>query len=238
MVRIVVGAAVVAATAAVAGMALAGPVTTRPDGTFLMFDIDVSPPTARSGATLVYDAFLGNRTGAPPPREAGNEIRLAPGFRLNAQSFPSCRLPDAPADLGRDRCSRGSKVGVGTFEADARPTLAEPVTGTFEIFNGELRRGRPTLVLLADARVGGSTVESEIDYEYAGSTLRRLPLPQGASPLGVTLTKAHLELGARRRGKSYVETPRTCVRAWRFGETVFFEGASPISARDTVACVG
>jgi hypothetical protein len=128
-------------------------------------------------------------------------------------------------------------VGEGTFEADARPTLDEPVTGSFQIYNGERRRGRTTLIFLAEAEVGRATVRSEVDYRYVGSTLRTIPPPEG-TPTGLfTLTKVSLKLGGKFRGKSYVRTPRGCAGAWRFRETSFFEGGGSITARDAAPCV-
>ena len=234
-----VALAVLAALAAVSGPAAvrAGPATTQANGNFLMIDMDVTPPRANSGATLRYHAFFGNRKGAVSPREARSEIRLHRGFRLRGPVFPRCPLPRDPSEVGKSRCPRRARVGQGTFEADARPLLAGPVSGSFRIYNGQLRRGRPTLILLARAEVGGATVRSEVDYRYGGSTLRSLPPPAGA-PTGLfSLTKVSLRIGAKRRGRSYVATPRRCRGSWRFRETSFFEGGGSISARDTVSCV-
>lgn len=219
------------------GQAPAGEPTTDAHGNFLMIDMDVSPPRAGSGATIRYHAFFGNRKGEVLPREAGNTIRFAKGFRLNGSAFPKCPLPRDPSDFGEDRCRQRAKMGEGTFEADARPALAEPVTGTFEIFNGKLRGGRTTLILLAEARVGDGSVRSELDYEYGGSTLRRIPPPEGVPGGLFSVTKTAIKLGRNQAGRSYVRTPRRCHGSWGFRETSFFEGGGSISARDRVACV-
>jgi hypothetical protein len=230
-------AAVAAALTVFAGAALAGPSTTDSSGNVLIIDVEVSPPLPRSGATIVYHAFFGNRDGGALPREADNEIKLAKGFRLHGTDFATCPLPEQASEVGQDRCSRRAKVGEGTFEADARPALADRVTGTLEIYNGDSRNGNPTLILLADANVGAETVETELNYEYAGSTLGRLALPEGSASGLFVVTKIELELGAERRGKSYVETPRRCRKVWRFSETSFFEDGGSITARDKVPCV-
>lgn len=219
------------------GQAQAGAPTTDANGNFLMIDMDVSPPRAGSGATIRYHAFFGNRNGDLLPREAGNTIQFAKGFRLNGRAFPECPLPRDSSDFGEDRCRQRAKVGEGTFEADARPALAQPVTGTFEIFNGKLRRGRTTLILLAEARVGDGSVNSELDYEYVGSTLRRIPPPEGVPSGLFSVTKTAIKLGRKHGGRSYVRTPRRCRGSWGFRETSFFEGGGSISARDRVACV-
>jgi hypothetical protein len=202
-----------------------------------MIDVNVTPPRADSGATIRYHAFFGNRKGAVLPRETQNRIRLTKGFRLMGQAFPHCPLPRQASEFGADRCPQRAKVGEGTFEADARPALAEPVTGGIQVYNGERRRGRTTLILLAEAEVGSTTVRSEVDYEYGGSTLRSLPPPEGTATGLYSVTKVFLKIGAKRLGKSFVKTPRECHGSWRFLETSFFEGGGSISARDTAACV-
>jgi hypothetical protein len=202
-----------------------------------MIDVGVTPPRADSGATIRYHAFFGNRKGAVLPREAQNLIRLAEDFRLVGQAFPRCPLPRQASDFGAERCPQRAKVGEGTFEADARPALAEPVTGDFQIYNGERRGGKTTLILLAEAEVGSATVRSEVDYQYGGSRLRSLPPPEGTATGLYSVTKVFLKIGAKRFGKSFVKTPRGCRGSWRFLETSFFEGGGSITARDTAACV-
>ena len=206
-------------------------------GNFLMIDMDVWPPRAGSAATIRYHAFFGNRNGEVLPREAGNRIRFAKGFRLNGPAFPKCPLPQDSSDFGEDRCRQRAKVGEGTFEADARPAVAEPVTASFEIFNGKLRRGRTTLILLVEAKVGDASVNSELDYKYVGSSLRRIPPPEGVPSGLFSVTKTAIKLGATHGGRSYVRTPRRCRGSWRFRETSLFEGGGSISARDRAACV-
>jgi hypothetical protein len=202
-----------------------------------MIDTEVQPPRTGSDAVIRYHAFFGNREGRELPREARNEIRLAKGFRLRGRAFPKCPLPRQPSEYGQERCSQRANVGQGTFEADARPALAEPVTGSFQIYNGKRRRGRTTLIFLAEAEVGNATVRSEIDYRYAASTLHSLQPPEG-TPTGMfTLTKVSLKLGAERGGKGYVRTPRWCSGSWRFRDTSFFQGGGSISARDSAPCV-
>jgi hypothetical protein len=236
-VRIALAVTVALAALGAASVVQAGPASTDENGNFLMIDMDVTPPRAASGATLRYHAFFGNRKGEVLPREVANRIRLARGFRLRGRAFPKCPLPRDSSEFGQDRCSQRTKVGEGTFEADARPVLSEPVTGTFEIFNGALHRGRPTLILIAEAQVGDSTVNSELNYEYVGSMLRTLPPPEG-TPTGLfTVTRTSLRIGARHRGTAYVRTPRRCRGSWSFGEVVFFEGGGAINARDAVSCV-
>ena len=109
--------------------------------------------------------------------------------------------------------------------------------GGFQVYNGERHDGRATLILLAQAEVGSTTFRSEVDYQYAGSTLRSLPPPEGTATGLYSVTKVFLKIGAKRHGKSFVKTPRECRGSWRFLETSFFESGGSISARSTAPCM-
>jgi hypothetical protein len=248
--RLVTLGAATALVAGLAGGAHAGPAATDSDGNVSIVDIALSPPVASSptrpvGATLTFHEFFGNRKGSLLPRVSKTTIRLPPGTRTNGRLFPKCDLPDNPDEVGRRRCTKRSRIGSGTLEVDARPTLEQPLGGKLAAYNGELRDGRPTLILLATVVVGGSPVRGELDFQVRGSTLVSLPLPAG-TPQGLfVITKVNAAIRAttvvRRSGRrvrvNLIETPRICRRGtWRSSSTQAFEGGGSLTAFDTAAC--
>ena len=232
-------------------VAHAGPAATDSKGNVSVIDIALSPPVASTrgapvGATLTFHEFFGNRKGAQPPRVTRTTIRLPQDTRYNGRLFPKCPLPRTPGELGSRRCSRASRVGSGTVEADARPTIEQPLAGKIVVYNGELRKGNPTLILLAEVAVGNGKAMGELDFEVRGSTLISLEPPKG-TPMGLfTITKVSAVAGktidARRNGRrvrvSLIETPHTCRHGtWRSSETQSFEGGGSLTAYDTAPCL-
>jgi hypothetical protein len=246
----IMGAAAASAVALVS-VARAGPAATDPNGNVSVVDIALSPPVASSrtapvGATVSFHEFFGNRNGARLPRVTRTTIKLPAGTRENGRLFPKCALPKTPGELGSKRCTRASRMGTGTVEADARPTIEQPLAGQLVAYNGELRRGNPTLILLAEVTVGNSKVTGELDFEVRGSKLVSLDPPKG-TPQGLfTITKVDTVLGraigVRRGGHrvrvSLFETPRTCGHGtWRSSSTQTFEGGGSLTAFDTAPCL-
>jgi hypothetical protein len=244
------GAVPVVAVALVSS-AHAGPAATDANGNVSVLDAALSPPVASSrgapvGATLTFNEFFGNRNGAPLPRVTKTAIKLPTDTRDNGRLFPKCALPKKPSEVGSRRCTRGTRVGSGTVEADARPTIEQPLAGTLDAYNGELHKGNPTLVLLAQVTLGDSKVMGELDFEMRGSTLVSLEPPKG-TPQGLfTITKVNAVAGrtvhVRRNGRrvrvSLFETPHTCRHGtWRSSSTQTFEGGGSLTAFDTAPCV-
>jgi hypothetical protein len=248
--RVTLGVATVLAGGLVPG-AHAGPAATDPNGNVSVLDVALSPPIAGSsarpvGATLTFHEFFGNRNGALLPRVTKTTIRLPPDTGSNGRLFPKCDLPDRPDEVGKDRCTRASRIGSGTVEVDAGPALEEPLAGKLAAYNGELRGGRPTLILLATVVVGGSAVRGELDFQMRGSTLVSLPPPEGTPEGLFVITKVDAAIrattivrrGGRRVRVSFIETPRVCRRGtWRSSSTQAFEGGGSLTAFDTAPCL-
>jgi hypothetical protein len=232
-------------------IAHAGPASTDSDGNVSVVDVALSPPVASSrrapvGATLTFQEFFGNRKGAPLPRVTKTSLEFPAGTRNNGRLFAKCDLPDTPTELGKKRCSRASRIGTGTVEADARPTIEEPLSGKIVAYNGELRRGNPTVILLADVQVGGGKVTGELDFEMRGSTLVSLAPPEGTPEGLFVITGVDLSVGktirvrsgGRRVSASLITTPRTCRKGiWRTRATQTFEGGATLTAFDTSPCL-
>ena len=247
---VMLGSAAVLGAGLAAG-AHAGPAATDPNGNVSVVDVELSPPVASTparpvGATLTFHEFFGNRNGAVLPRVTKTTIKLPPGTRSNARLFRTCDLPDTPEEVEKRRCINASRVGSGTVEVDARPTLAEPLAGKLAAYNGEPRGGRPTLILLATVVVGGSAVRGELDFQMRGSTLVSLPPPEGTPEGLFVITKVDAVIrattivrrGGRRVRVSFIETPRVCRRGtWRSSSTQAFEGGGSLTAFDTAPCL-
>jgi hypothetical protein len=231
--------------------ASAGPATVNANGDFGVVDFDVAPPVAGAPSmVLSYHAFFGNRNGERLPDDERTTIRLPRGSRSNGPLFAQCRLPQSSSDVGSDRCSNATKIGSGTFEADARPLVAEPVTGELTVYNGEQVAGTPTVIIRATTQVGGSAFSSELDFAVRNSggamELVTIPPPEGTATGVFTVSRVDLTIGRtmlRRVGRRRVPTgvlvpPRTCRGRWTFSETeVLPGGRAPITARDDVACL-
>jgi hypothetical protein len=214
-------------------------------------DVALSPPIASSpgapvGATLTFQEFFGNRNGAQLPRVTRTALEFPAGTRNNGRLFAKCDIPDSSAEVGKKRCSRASRIGSGSVEADARPSIEQPLAGKLVAYNGELHRGNPTVILLADVTVGGGVVTGELDFEMRGSTLISLAPPEGTPEGLFTITKVDLSVGktirVRRGGRrvrvSLINTPRTCRQGtWRTRATQTFEGGGTLTAFDTSPCV-
>src|SRR4051812_31485239 len=207
------------ATAALAAGADAGPATTDSQGNVSTIDVGIAPPVSgRRPARVTFQEFFGNRNGTKPPRALKTTITLTAGLRSNARLFAKCPLPATSSDVGKKRCKPSARVGGGTVEVDARPAVADPLPGTITAYNGTFRAGKPTLILLADVVVGGSTVTGELDFEFTGSKLTSLDAPQGTTPAPFTVTKVEMTVGrtirVRRGGRrvrvSLLQTPPRC----------------------------
>jgi hypothetical protein len=214
-------------------------------------DVALSPPLASSrrapvGATLSFQEFFGNRRGARLPRVTRTTLRLPAGTRNNGRLFPKCDIPDTPAEFGKKRCSRASRIGSGTVEVDARPTIEDPLAGTLVAYNGELSRGKPTVVLLADVTLGTGKAAGELDFQVDGSTLTSLTPPKGTPEGLFVITKVDLTVagttrvrrGGRRVRVDLIETPLTCNHGtWRSSSTQAFEGGGSLTALDSSPCL-
>jgi hypothetical protein len=231
--------------------AQAGPATVLPSGDFGVVDFDVAPPVAGAPSmTLDYHAFFGNRNGTRRPDDVETRIRLPRGTRSNGPLLPKCPLPKTANEVGAARCPAGAKIGAGTFEADARPTVPNPVSGTLQVYNGEQVAGTPTVIFLAEAQVGGSAVRSELDFSLKHSggpaELETLPPPDG-TPTGLfSLTRVDAKIGktfrtrvkGRRVSTGVLVPPKTCRKSWHFEEIAVMKGNGVIIAPDDVPCIG
>jgi hypothetical protein len=235
-----------AALSLVAGAAQAGRTAKDANGNFLVVEVDVYPPTTSTraveqGVTLHYHFLFGNRTGRPvPSRRAPGAItiNLPTGFKVNGGLVARCPLPKTNQELGNDRCPPGSRVGSGTGEAQIGSTF---VPAQITLFNGERRKGNPTLIFRAIATLGGQRLAVEEDLEIRNPTTRpqlvTLPSPDPATAGAIPVTEVDVRVGRTVRGRPYIAASRTCKGFWTFSQTdVFDNNAGRLTATDRVAC--
>ena len=132
------------AVVAAAAMTLAVPAAwagTATDGTHdLTFDIGVSPAkTSTAGkpkaVQLSYKHVFVRKDGTRPQTIYERlTVTLAKGFVVDPKATAQCR--ETVLAKASSKCPKGSNVGSGKAVADARPTVATPITAPVTIFNG------------------------------------------------------------------------------------------------------
>ena len=258
---VALAAALAAAGSGAVGVAGAGQATTDASGNFAVLDVDVSPPQAGTkakprGVSIAVHGFYGNsRSGARSPFNGDTTILVPRGMRMNGALFPvKCPLPATSDDLGKEsRCPAKSKVGAGTAELDARPAIQDFVPATLNAYNGALKDGHATLLVIFTATVGNTAVHGELDLEYLnqpsgvyGHKLVTFHQVQDSSQgffsvrkLDVAIPNQFTKLTIKgKRTKVYlVEPPTKCKRTWAFAQTTTtLAGDASITATDAVPC--
>ena len=260
------GAAIAAALALTAagavGVATAGPASTDASGNFAVLDVDVSPPQAGTkaiprGIGLGLHEFFGNsKNGSRSPYSGDATIRLPRGMRTNASLFSvKCPLPTSTDQVGiESRCPAAAKVGSGTGEADARPTIQDFLPATVNVYNGGPHAGNPTLVLMITASAGNTQLHAEVDYEYSDdptgpyggklATFKPVSDPTNGflsvRKLDVSLPNRSVNLKGPKGKKVRVyffEAPTKCTKVWSFAQTsVTPAGDASLTATDVAPC--
>jgi hypothetical protein len=240
--------AVCAVALGAAGTAQAGVEATDANGNFIVLDADYNPPATHSAAGMNIDLSFGNkRTGGPFPQTQTFDFAPPRGGVYNGKLFPKCALPTSPQDVGTDRCAKNTQVGTGGAVIDARNLgVQEPVVAVLTVYNGALRQGKPTQVILAKATVGGQPIESEIDLVYAGGRFSAFNDVPGAQASGYSYSSFNLTEAAVLKTKvkgrkvlvSLIGTPRSCPsKGWVFTFTHTDTNGNKIAAPDRQPCV-
>lgn len=243
---IATGAACVVALSAGA-TAQAGPEAGDSAGNFIVMDADFSPPatTGRTVkvSTVNFDVSFGNkRNGSPFPQTERLLLTLPAGSKYNGKKFPKCTESG-----GQLACGKDAEVGDGSAVIDARNLVAgsAPINATVTAYNGPLRGGRPTLVLLAKATVNGNPLEAQISFVWNGRSLELFFV--GDSRIAYSFSSFNLELGASFKSKvpgrpaittSLIQAPKGCSsRGWAFSLFHQDTSGSTITARDRQPCL-
>lgn len=176
---------------------------------------------------------------ASPPTKL--TMRFPKGYVFNAKRFLQCVSPQIALT-----CPRGAKVGSGTLQLDSVPAAMAtmfqappfgtlptlPINVPVTVYNGQIKGGKPKLLLYATYGSGGPLFEWRLEVS---SALKRapqgpygyaldIPLPvipavpdilTGKPVPNVAITKLQLRLQARTRYKRQVKLPRRCYKGKR-----------------------
>lgn len=251
--KLIAAGALCAVAFGAVGTAQAGVEATDANGNFIVLDADFNPPatstkTRVGAANLNLDISFGNkRSGSPFPATDTFDLALPRGTRYNGRLFPKCPLPATPQEVGADRCARNTQVGKGGAVIDARTLgVQEPVVATLAAYNGALRQGKPTQILIAKATVGGNPISGEIDVVYSNGRFSEFNDVPGVQPAGYSFSSLNLDAGAllktKVRGRtaliSLIETPRSCpLKGWTFSFNHTDTNGNKILAPDQQPCV-
>jgi hypothetical protein len=251
--KLAVAGVAAASLGGVVGIANAGTPTIDADGNFAAIDVALNPPVTGAGVGLDYRSFFGNnRTGQRSKYGGDITLRLPAGMKYNAKLLKArCPLPATEEQEGdATRCPAGSQFGNGDAIVDARPAVPQPIAATIKAYNGGLKNGQPTVVLIG--KVGG-TVSAEIDLVYKklsggkfGFELDQIPLPSSDPSAPVVYSFMTFNVKTQKKsvkvkGKRVpvLQAPSKCPAAgWAFQqENKTDDGSSSILANDTQPCV-
>jgi hypothetical protein len=244
----------VASALGLGGVALAGePSTIGKD--HLVLQIKSSPPRASTVARpqpvgVDFSSLLYTDDGQRSERDTKTiKIRFT-GFRFNPSFFAKC-LESKLEKTGPSACPKASKLGTGTASADARPTIAAPVTAKVQAFNGTLDTDaagkpippKPAILIFADA---GGGIKTYLPTLFRGrdtvETAEGTPPTPGQRSL-FDIVSLHLILPAKtiqvgRKTVGFTEAPSTCSGGvWRYVQTNSYYSGETSVAKDTQPCV-
>jgi hypothetical protein len=240
--------AVCAVALGAAGTAQAGVEATDANGNFIVLDADYNPPATNSAAALNLDLSFGNkRSGGPFPQTRTFDFAPPRGGVYNGKLFPKCPLPTTPQEIATDRCAKNTQVGTGGAVVDARNLgVQEPVVATLTVYNGALRQGKPTQVILAKSTLNGQPLTAEIDLVYSAGRFSQFSDVQGATPIAYSFSSFNLTEAAvvktKVRGRkvlvSLIGTPKSCPsKGWVFTFNHTDTNGNKIAAPDRQPCV-
>ena len=236
------------------GIALAGePSSIGTDNQILQ--VKASPPRAGTAlrpqpAAIDFSALLYTSDGKRSSLSTRTiKVRFT-GFHFNPSAFAKC-LESKLEKTGPSACPAASRLGGGTAMADARPTLATPLTAKVQAFNGTLDidaagkpiAPKPAILIFADAGGGLKTYLPTL-FRSADTveTAEGTPPTPGTQSL-FTITSLHLILPAKtkrvgRRTVAYADTPRSCPGGrWRYVQTNSYYSGEKVVTTDTQPCV-
>jgi hypothetical protein len=164
---------------------------------------------------------------------------------FNGRFFPRCKLA-ALKSGGPAACPKGSRVGVGTASGSARPLVEDPVGADLTLFNGDLHKGVPSVLIYVKPELGPTVtivdvIKKRPDGTYTDNVeVPRIPTLPGMPDAATTAVHLRtLNVFAKRklvktvRGKRAVKTvkvpyigaPTACNGHWNYtGEFTFASG--------------
>jgi hypothetical protein len=208
---------------------------------------------------LTVNVTFSDPAQAQPPPLQRVVIRLQKGGVFNGKLFPKCKSSLVLA-RGPKACPKGSKVGSGTATASAQPVIAR-VNAKITLFNGELKGGKPTVLLYSVPDISSPLTVSGViekkspsacgaggqcDYTLTFDVpdIPTLPGQPNASVLTVNtktdnvfIKKKKKVRGKRRTTKiPYIGAPRECKGKWVAESTVTYKDGQVATAQTSAPC--
>jgi hypothetical protein len=244
---LVVGAGAVLAPA----LALAGPPATSGDQ---KLQIKTSLIPAKAGAKPV---ILGIEVSYTNPKNPSQQppydvkrLIFTGRYLLHPSAVPACKLSsNAKAGGKTSGCPDNTKVGSGTVEINASPTIKQPITGTVTLYNGvndDGSGGHPAgsraLFFYAQTSIHvNATLVFYIHTSPTGGTtlVEKSPKPKkpGVTPGTYTIEHVKISVSGGTAKKPYIANVTSCHRSWPFSFTIknYFKAPS-VTAHDKVKC--
>jgi hypothetical protein len=228
-------AAAAGAAAAVAGPAQAAHTQSLVFGATLL-DQPKGQPWA---VNLNVDAVLGTEDGSLAAPLHHVRLQFPAGAKVNASKFATCEPKTVAASLS---CPKGSLLGNGLAQVDARPLVSNLLPAKLKLFNGKGSSSKRNLFLTASTEDSGI----EVNLVLKGSLTRiggrysyqfDVDIPDviavgGAPPVAINGFNINVGGRVKQHGKkvSYIDAPTKCPSGgWPFtGQFTFGDGAAPV----------
>jgi hypothetical protein len=179
----------------------------------------------------------------------GVSARLPRGMRLGYRRFPKCKLSRL-TEQGIKGCPKRSRIGRGKILADARPVIANPVSGKVTAFNGRKISGKPTYLIYVQPELSSPiTIVGKLNRRKRRLDFDVPLVPTLPGQPNATLTYFKIKTGGkirktrRRNGRKrrvtyhYLENPRRCrSRRWKWRFDFKYENGERLSPVDRVRC--
>jgi hypothetical protein len=229
-----------AAAAAVAALAVAAPAHAAHTQNLVFGATLLDQPKGQPWAvSLNVDAVLGTEDGSLAAPLHHVRLQFPAGAKVNASQFPTCEPKTVAASLS---CRKGSLLGTGLAQVDARPLVSNLLPAKLKLFNGKGTASKRNLFLTASTEDSGI----EVNLVLKGSLARiggrysyqfDLDIPDviavsGAPPVAINGFDVNVGGRLKKHGKkiSYIDAPTKCPSGgWPFtGQFTFGDGAAPV----------
>lgn len=229
------------AAAAVTALAVAAPALAADHTQNLVFGATLldQPKGQPWAVNLNVDAVLGTTDGSLAAPLHHVRLQFPAGAKVNASQFPTCAPKTVAASLS---CPKGSLLGTGLAQVDARPLVSSLLPAKLKLFNGKGTSSKRTLVLTASTEDSGIEVNlvlpgtlAKIGGRYSYKFDLDIPdviAVSGAPP--VAINGFNINVGGRltKKGRkiSFIDAPTKCPSGgWPFtGQFTFGDGTAPL----------
>jgi hypothetical protein len=228
------------AAAAVAAAAVAGPAQAAHTQSLVFGATLLDQPKGQPWAVnLNVDAVLGTEDGSLAAPLHHVRLQFPAGAKVNASKFATCEPKTVAASLS---CPKGSLLGNGLAQVDARPLVSNLLPAKLKLFNGKGSSSKRNLFLTASTEDSGI----EVNLVLKGSLTRiggrysyqfDVDIPDviavgGAPPVAINGFNINVGGRVKQHGKkvSYIDAPTKCPSGgWPFtGQFTFGDGAAPV----------